>query len=163
PPVHRSETRSATSARPHSGTGPLAGALAAAALPISGRYGPLARQSELGLRAWAAQSGASLEIAEAGGGPGPAAERTLARAGRAGRRAGRPGGAPFRPLWKRRDAGGRPRVRRAAGGRLEPRGRRRRGHRRARRRRPRPRRVLLARPPRGAAGDRRAARAGGRP
>lgn len=55
---------------------------AAAALPLTGRYAPMARQALAGLRAWAAHAGAALEVADCGEDPAAAAAATLALADR---------------------------------------------------------------------------------
>ncbi|MFN8123479.1 MAG: ABC transporter substrate-binding protein [Thermoleophilia bacterium] len=55
---------------------------AGAALPLTGRYAPMARDAAAGLRAWARHAGAALEIADCGEDPAAAARATLALAGR---------------------------------------------------------------------------------
>jgi ABC-type branched-subunit amino acid transport system substrate-binding protein len=51
---------------------------AGVALPLTGRYGPLARQAERGLRAWAATAGAALRVDDCGEEPADAAVATMA-------------------------------------------------------------------------------------
>ncbi|MCB0874169.1 MAG: ABC transporter substrate-binding protein [Thermoleophilia bacterium] len=55
---------------------------AGVALPLTGRYAPMARQSLLGLQAWAAHASADLRVLDCGEDPRVAAEQTLALADR---------------------------------------------------------------------------------
>lgn len=54
---------------------------AGAALPLTGRYAPMARDAEAGLRAWARHAGAALRIVDCGEDPAEAARATLGMAG----------------------------------------------------------------------------------
>ncbi|MCC6832091.1 MAG: ABC transporter substrate-binding protein [Thermoleophilia bacterium] len=54
---------------------------AGAALPLTGRYAPMARDAAAGLRAWARHAGAALEVTDCGEDPRAAARGTLRLAG----------------------------------------------------------------------------------